>query len=1361
MKKALVYFIIIFFAFAAHAQTTINSNITENTTWTKAKSPYVLTKTILVDELSTLTIEPGVIIKNHLQYDLSNMLVVKGTLIAQGTLTEPIVFTDIKDDNYGGDTNNDGSLTAPKRNDWGGVVLEGPSNNNSVIQHCVFRFGGYNGGALFLTGCSPMIKYCLFENCKNGIKLATGSDLNLSKNKFINNNNAILSYLSTSRVTIDSSEFKNNENAVYINDGFATINNSYFTDNVNYDIKNNAKKDINAQKNWWGMDIFTEIGKGNNPKNLPNLIDKFDDNTKGEIDYSNALLPPPDIYEVEPAIGVLMNKYDTVSLLAFPVHPGSKVKLFSEYNGFWNPDSVRYIDSLNLKVYLDFEKAKLGMYDIIIENDKDTLTKAKAYSLLEAETPFNEWVDFEGETGKVFASGVPLPTAERVYCLLKKSTHIDYSSTWRGGINILKNDSVVLGKSRNTGDDIQVVLENVKSGYYPFEIYSSLDKNWKGKIKFCLEPEELTLNEWNKGEILRPYGYDWKVVDVPGNVDTLTFQTEGYGLWSTIDVSYEYLGNMYEHWQFSNMGAGYRIKGKIANPKKGKYFIKYMDSAVLWEGDVYRKDQSREYFVYIKTFGSIPETDQDLTVTRTSADTLNTGISTLKIFGNGLKVSDEIQLRDESGDFISGVVYDSVLVNNYLTVGFDLTDAKEGEWYISVLRNNELIQFKNVTIFISENSNLKIDIEIISRELFRVGRFQPVIVRLSNNSNKDLHLVPITLTLPKTIKVEVRNIQKIKYDSIHNSYDPNNFDLEVINPINSNLNNINLFIPFIGTNQVYELIYWLNPSTTGTFNYELVVNIPWFNNFNLNLLKSGQLNNDCIKKCDDDFIRELPQDIWDYLKERIPEIQENLLDALEASANSWYDDWLNTVIIPGIRSTIENPSTVIHGGAAGAGSNFPVTIHQILNLTDVSLESITLIMDNLSEIADATNDARDRRRDCMRNCRDNEDLPNTENNSGEGVTSTTPEDKYGPVGASSAINDSISHHYIESSKVFEYRVDYWNKEDATAPAAIVYIRDTLDTNFNLQSFNFTEVGFLKWKVKLDGGQYFNVNVDCRPEMPYIVNIEGTVDPESREAYWVHTTLDPKTMDLPEDPMAGYLPPIDATGYQLGWVNYTIESNDSLPDGTVFKNQAFVNFDGVGKWGPAPKEGPFTNIFDLSPPTSSMHPTPLIVEADSVLLSWEGEDAGSGVQDYTIYVSEADSFYVWQSNLEDTTAYFHGENGKTYKFFSIAADRVGIIEPMKEDYEAIVTFNIPVYSSATLNNNFIEIYPNPTDGIFTVRNNCSSKIHIEVYNSLGELIYAKYANGFENQINMSGKVPGMYLVKAKCNDMVCIKKLILH
>jgi hypothetical protein len=378
------------------------------------------------------------------------------------------------------------------------------------------------------------------------------------------------------------------------------------------------------------------------------------------------------------------------------------------------------------------------------------------------------------------------------------------------------------------------------------------------------------------------------------------------------------------------------------------------------------------------------------------------------------------------------------------------------------------------------------------------------------------------------------------------------------------------------------------------------------------------------------------------------------------------------------------------------------------------------------------------------------------------INSTTPEDKYGPIGASVEINDSVFYHFIDTSAVFDYRIDYWNKEDATAPAANVYIRDTLDTDFNLSSFNFTEVGFLKWKAQLEGGSYFNVNIDCRPEMPYFVNIEGTLDPDTREAYWVHTTLDPETMEPTEDPEGGYLPPIDSLGYQIGWVYYTIKSKDNLPDATEFTNQAFVNFDGVGKWGPAPKEGPFTNVFDMSKPNSIVNQYVTQSSIDSALITWSGTDIGSGIKDFTIYVSEGDGFIEWKSYISDTTAWFHGEMGKTYYFYSIARDRVGNIESKDIKPELTLSFSLTKISNPINNGNGFKLFPNPTSGIFTLENDFTSDVHaqVEIFNLLGEKIYSCRILENKMLLDLSKQAKGVYIIFVNHNNISFNKKLII-
>ncbi|MCK5941282.1 MAG: hypothetical protein KAI24_04860 [Planctomycetes bacterium] len=102
---------------------------------------------ISVPSGQTLTVQPGAIVK------VGGCLLVSGDLQAVGTPTQPIVWTSIEDDSFGGDTNGNGALTVPARGDWDTIELFG----TMTMEHCRIRYGGRNNGAALSLRNNPAV----------------------------------------------------------------------------------------------------------------------------------------------------------------------------------------------------------------------------------------------------------------------------------------------------------------------------------------------------------------------------------------------------------------------------------------------------------------------------------------------------------------------------------------------------------------------------------------------------------------------------------------------------------------------------------------------------------------------------------------------------------------------------------------------------------------------------------------------------------------------------------------------------------------------------------------------------------------------------------------------------------------------------------------------------------------------------------------------------------------------------------------------------------------------------------------------------------------------------------------------------
>jgi parallel beta-helix repeat protein len=143
----------------------LRGELTGNSIWTKAMSPYVIAETVYVPTGVVLTVEAGteVLVAN------GKSLVVAGELLADGTESDPVVFTRYKD----GET-------------WGVLAFDGASP--SRLTHCVVEFsfgvgsyaGNNYGGAVSIQGSDLDVDGCIFRNLPDESPTAQGPGINLT-----------------------------------------------------------------------------------------------------------------------------------------------------------------------------------------------------------------------------------------------------------------------------------------------------------------------------------------------------------------------------------------------------------------------------------------------------------------------------------------------------------------------------------------------------------------------------------------------------------------------------------------------------------------------------------------------------------------------------------------------------------------------------------------------------------------------------------------------------------------------------------------------------------------------------------------------------------------------------------------------------------------------------------------------------------------------------------------------------------------------------------------------------------------------------------------------------------------------------
>jgi hypothetical protein len=178
----LILILISFLQFSCRKKTdnignVIDSDITENTTWTKDKV-WIIQNTVEIKNNAVLTIEAGTTVKFDKNAELDVGSDSYGTLIAKGTSSEPIVFTSNSD--------------VPNKGDYYGIWLYNGANNCD-FEYCTFEYGGgysNTSGIVNVSETNASFKNCTFQHsAAYGILLYKGGFASFSSNIF--NDNAV------------------------------------------------------------------------------------------------------------------------------------------------------------------------------------------------------------------------------------------------------------------------------------------------------------------------------------------------------------------------------------------------------------------------------------------------------------------------------------------------------------------------------------------------------------------------------------------------------------------------------------------------------------------------------------------------------------------------------------------------------------------------------------------------------------------------------------------------------------------------------------------------------------------------------------------------------------------------------------------------------------------------------------------------------------------------------------------------------------------------------------------------------------------------------------------------------------------
>ena len=288
-----------------------------------------------------------------------------------------------------------------------------------------------------------------------------------------------------------------------------------------------------------------------------------------------------------------------------------------------------------------------------------------------------------------------------------------------------------------------------------------------------------------------------------------------------------------------------------------------------------------------------------------------------------------------------------------------------------------------------------------------------------------------------------------------------------------------------------------------------------------------------------------------------------------------------------------------------------------------------------------------------------EKKPNCPPNPGGGGGKSEPVNSFDPNDIVGFTAESGSRYVPSDFEHTHYTIRCENDPAfATAAAHTVVVTDTLDSSkFDLSTFAARSVKIGNKVMELNGEKSFVKTLDLRTEIDVIAEVSLDFNENTGVAVWSIKSLSPTTMEPTDDPMQGVLP-VNNGGNGEAEFHFDIKLKPTLADGESVNNTASIIFDNND-----PIVTPvWTNIIDNTAPVSSITGIEEISDS-TIIVNWEGEDAGSGIYRYQLYVQPGMDA-EWRPLLGDTlktSSKLLYKRNIDFGFCIVATDSAGNVE----------------------------------------------------------------------------------------------------